>query len=234
VKIQIIDIVAETPEKRRVRTGLSGGTGNGSSDGRGGGPDGPGDRDTYNVFVPDKSRILTWFLLSVVLMTFGGLAAAYIVTAGNRAIEWNPFELPFQIWISTTIILASSVTYHRGKQAIDRYDQPSAKKWLIATTVLGAAFISSQLIVWLELTRQGLYLSGNPYAGFFYILTAVHAAHVLGGIFALGSIVLRSWNTVRADQEWLRLRSYGQVVGWYWHFMGGVWVVLLVLLGFWK
>ena len=212
-----------------------GGSGNGGNSGRGnnGGGDGPDDLDSP-FFVPGKARIFTSFLLVVVLMTFGGLCAAYIVTATNKAVEWRPFDLPVQVWISTIIILISSFVYHRGKVALDAFDQPTARKWLVATAVFGAAFISSQLLAWIELSQRGLYFSGNPYAGFFYILTAVHALHVLGGVIALGAIILHSWNPIRFDGSWERVQSLGQVVGWYWHFMAGVWLVLFVLLGFWK
>jgi cytochrome c oxidase subunit 3 len=167
-------------------------------------------------------------------MTFGGLCAAYVVTATNKAIEWRPFDLPVQVWISTAIILVSSLIYHQGKSALEKFDRETARKWFIATAVFGAAFISSQLLAWIELSQQGLYFSGNPYAGFFYILTAIHALHVLGGVIALGSIILWSWNPINSDELWYRVRALGQVVGWYWHFMGGVWLVLFVLLGFWK
>lgn len=230
------DTVEETRVKTRRRAGATGNGGNGNA-GRGGGDDNNNHsdgNDRADTYVPGKARILTWFLLLVVLMTFGGLTAAYIMTATNHAIEWRPFALPVQVWISTALILISSAVYHRGKVALDNYERRTAKKWLTATTILGAAFISSQLLAWLELSRRGLYLSANPYAGFFYILTGVHAVHVLGGIIALGSVVLKSWNPVGSDQEWFRLRSLGQVVGWYWHFMAGVWVALFLLLGFWQ
>jgi len=100
--------------------------------------------------------------------------------------------------------------------------------------VLGAAFISSQILAWFALVQRGLYMSGNPYAGFFYILTAVHAVHVLGGIMALGVIVLKTWGETESATLLKRRRELAQTVGWYWHFIGGLWVVLFVLLGFWR
>lgn len=219
----------EQPKKRRSRRF------GGSNPGSGGGDklDGTND-DEIEQFVPNKSRILTAFILLVVLMTFGGLIAAYIVLATNNTAEWKPFDLPIQVWISTFLILVSSATYHLGKTSIDRNDQRSTRIWLLATTVLGAAFISSQIMAWIVLTSRGLYMSGNPFAGFFYILTAVHAVHVLGGIAALGSIVLRSWRPTGNADEIANRKTLGQVVGWYWHFMGALWLVLFILLGFWK
>ena len=234
---EIIDDIQ--PPKRR-RSGISGGSNSGNGGGGknpgGGGSDKPDENTPFESeqFIPNKSRILTAFLLLVVMMTFGGLMAAYIVIATNNVAEWRPFDLPVQVWISTALIFISSLVYHFGKMAVDRNDQPSAKKWFVGTTVLGAAFISSQLLAWIALSTRGLYMRGNPYAGFFYILTAVHAVHVLGGIAALGSILLRSLNPTGRPDEIAKRRIMAQVVGWYWHFMGVLWLVLFVLLGFWK
>lgn len=238
MEIGTADIVEEAIQPKQRRPSGTGGP-NRPDDGGRRGPGGPGgDRpdedDAADRFVPDKSRIFTGFLLLVVIMTFGGLIAAYLVIATNNVAEWRPFDLPIQVWLSTAIILASSVTYHVGKLATERNDQPTAKRWFIATTVLGAAFISSQILAWIELNQRGLYVSGNPYAGFFYILTAVHAVHVIGGVAALGSILLRVWYPTSNEDELLRRRSTAQVVGWYWHVVGALWIVLFILLGFWK
>ena len=95
-------------------------------------------------------------------------------------------------------------------------------------------FIASQLIAWVELVRRGVYMESNPYAGFFYILTAVHALHVIGGIIALGYILLRTWHPTDSDAELVQRQQISTTVGWYWHFMDGLWIVLVLLLGFWK
>jgi cytochrome c oxidase subunit III len=239
MKVGTIELTDQKRELERSRSiGRTGGSGGGNGRGRdpGSGGDRPdgGDKLEADRFVPGKSRIFTGFLLVVVLMTFGGLSTAYVVIQTNRVAEWRPFDLPIQIWISTVLIVLSSVTYQIGKVAVDRNDQPRAKKWLIATTVLGAAFISSQILAWLQLVAMGLYVRGNPYAGFFYILTAVHAVHVLGGVIALGSILLRVWYPTADANEVLRRTTVAEVVGWYWHFMGAIWLVLFILLGFWK
>lgn len=207
----------------------------GSDSGDGGDGNGGEHPDSFTSDeVADKSKIVTWFLLLIVLMTFGGMIGAYVVIATNGAAEWRPFDLPVQVWISTFLIIVSSVTYEIARDAIYRGRDDRGRKFLIGTTALGAAFISSQILVWLALVGRGLYMRGNPYAGFFYILTAVHAIHVVGGIVALGSVLLRTWYPTRSDSELTYRRNLARSVGWYWHFMGGLWIVLLVLLGFWK
>ena len=227
------------PKRWARKSRFSGGGSNGGNGSGGGGDDGYDPRRQESspeteTFSPDKAKIVTWFLLLVVLMTFGGLIGAYVVLATNGAAEWRPFDLPIQVWISTLLILVSSVTYELARNALfaDQFDR--SRKLLIATTALGAAFISSQILVWLALVNRGFYLRGNPYAGFFYILTAIHAVHVAGGIVALGTILLRTWNETRSEDEIMYRRNLARSVGWYWHFMGALWIVLFTLLGFWK
>jgi cytochrome c oxidase subunit III len=229
--------------KAKLSSGLSpgGGQKNPGGGGGGGGSDGGDNNFPSNDFSEktdtpstNKFRIAMWFFLLVVLMTFGVLIGAYIFTYNNSAPEWKPFNLPVQVWISTFLILASSVTYVIADKALTGENQQKAKNWLLATTVLGAVFISSQLLLWLALVRRGVYVSSNPYAGFFYIMTVVHAVHVIGGIIILGFIVLRTWNATDSIIELERRKSLSKSVGWYWHFMGGLWLVLFILLGFYK
>lgn len=243
MKLGTAEPVANTEELEIKPGKLSGGgsqTPGGPGGYRGGGggdrplPANDDDEDAQNSDPSGRYRILTWFLLLIVLMTFGGLIGAYVVIATNNVAEWAPFTLPLQVWISTVLIVASSVTYYVAERAIQRNLQERGKQYLLATTVLGGIFIASQLLSWLELSRRGLYMQGNPYVGFFYLLTAVHAVHVLGGITALSAILLQSWYPTSDADVVKRRISLAQVVGWYWHFMGLLWIVLFVLLGFWK
>jgi cytochrome c oxidase subunit III len=241
--IGTVEIVpAEKKVKVKKRSPLTGGgsdPGNGKRRGGGGGGDNYPNNDEFGSpdtepFVPNKMRVGMWFLLAVVLMTFSALICAYVVVATNKAIEWRPFNLPLQLWVSTFVILASSATYELSNRARQGGRDARARKFLLATASLGAVFISSQILSWLLLVQRGVYVESNPYAGFFYILTAVHALHVLGGISALGYISIKTWHDTPAHRELLRRKTQSTVVGWYWHFMGALWLLLFLLLGFWK
>ncbi len=244
MKIGTVETFEEKDNKRKARSTFTGGSSsNGGNRNRGGGGGGSngGDDDQKNDYYDetqsqpkDKFRIGMWFLLLVVMMTFGGLIGAYIVIATNQELEWKPFDLPIQVWVSTFLILASSITYQISKNALQAENQTKAKNWLLATTVFGGMFISSQILAWFDLVQRGVYMASNPYAGFFYILTAVHAVHVFGGILVLGYILLRTWNPASSDEELEKRQSISKAVGSYWHFMDGLWIVLFVLLGFWK
>lgn len=94
-----------------------------------------------------------------------------------------------------------------------------------ATTVLGLAFLAGQYIAWRQLAAAGVYIASNPSSSFFYLLTAAHAAHLVGGLAALLYVLTRGWAYLR--------RSSGiaaSVTGVYWHFMDGLWVFLLLVL----
>lgn len=237
------NVESENRTKRRsgVQTGRgSGNNGRKKGGGGGGGDNGNNDDDKNYYFEdsethkPNKYRIGMWFTMLIVLMTFSGLIGAYIVIATNEKLEWRPFNLPIQVWISTALLFFSSVSYEIFRIKLKNDNQGEARTWLILTTVLGATFISSQILAWLELYQQGVYLQSNPYAGFFYFLTAIHAIHVLGGICALGYVVLRTWVKTDSTEELEKRQTISTVVGWYWHFMDGLWIVLLLLLGFFK
>jgi cytochrome c oxidase subunit 3 len=214
---------------RKGKRGDGGGGDDGGGSGGGGGPEYPqpsSPQETAANSSVQKYRISMAAVLVVAFMTFVGLSMAYVMLAA--------FDLPFQLWISTGLILISSLTFEFGKNNLRSGGQMMARNWFCITTVLGAMFIASQVMAWLELVARGVYMSGNPYAGFFYILTAVHAAHVFGGMGALGYVVLKIWNQTKSKDELQRRYSAAKISGWFWHFLGILWVGLFLLLGFWK
>jgi len=225
-------------KKRSRLSGFGGSSGSGGNGGGGGNNGGDDPLDNPSTEAYEKSfsipKILTLFLLVVVTMTFSGVIGAYIVISTNGVAEWQPFNLPFQVYFSTLLILLSSFTFIVAQKAINSNNHQKLKTWLLATTILGGMFISSQVLAWLLLVNRGLYTKGNPYLTFFYFMTALHAVHVLGGIIALGYVVLQNWRETESAKDIERRRDIAGAVGWYWHFMGGLWLVLLVLLGFWK
>jgi cytochrome c oxidase subunit 3 len=245
MKVGTVETIEEKEKKRKISSSLGSGFGSndGNKNGGGGGGGSNGDdnnnpgNDSFeeaNTYQSNKFRIAMWFLLLVVLMTFGGLISAYVVISTNGVMEWKPFDLPIQVWISTNLILASSITYTISQKALSLDNQQKAKNWLLATTVFGGMFIGSQIMAWLELVRRGIFVQSNPYAGFFYILTSVHALHVVVGISALGYILLRIWEPTSDEEELTKRKQVSNTVGWFWHFMDALWVVLVLLLAFWK
>jgi len=126
------------------------------------------------------------------------------------------------IWLSTVSLLASSATLQRSLGET-RLRRDPRRRWLAASLLLGLVFLAAQTWTWFELTAAGSVPATNAYGAMFYVLTGLHAAHVLVGLGYLAWLLPRS-RPLRLDA--LRLGAT------YWHFMAGIWVVLFVVLYF--
>jgi cytochrome c oxidase subunit 3 len=133
---------------------------------------------------------------------------------------WAPVALPNTLWLSTAIILTSSVTFEAARRAYRRGLHAIAARLLVVTACLGAAFLASQLSAWLNLVHRGLYLAQNPYSSFFYMFTGLHAAHLIGGLIAMFIVTLGR----RTRRETV------DAVAFYWHFLGVLWLALFTIL----
>jgi cytochrome c oxidase subunit 3 len=176
-----------------------------------------------------------WVALSGILMLFTALTSAYIVRAGLSD-DWRPLVMPRMLWLSTALILASSISLEVARQCLKREREQSYGRWLLLTVALGVGFLAAQMLAWQELVAQGIYIATNPHSSFFYVLTATHGAHLLVGIIALDYLLLSRWRPRRLPREevLLKRQTAVDVVGMYWHFMGGLWVYLFVLLFLWR
>jgi len=91
---------------------------------------------------------------------------------------------------------------------------------------LSAAFIVGQLIVWKQLSDAGYFVNSSAATGFFYLLTAVHGVHVLGGLVAWGRAFTR---LARKDPPKVVTLSV-ELCAIYWHFLLAVWIALFAVL----
>ena len=168
---------------------------------------------------PGLYRVGLLIACGSILAFFAALVVAFYWRASTPPF-WAPIALPHTLWLSTTIILVSSVTFEAARRAFRRGSHPLAARLLILTACLGMAFLASQLAAWRVLVQRGYYLSQNPYSSFFYMFTGLHAAHLIGGLIALFIVVLG-----RATR-----RETVDAVTFYWHFLGVLWIALFVIL----
>ncbi|HEV2708409.1 MAG TPA: cytochrome c oxidase subunit 3 [Pyrinomonadaceae bacterium] len=215
----------------RPRSGGGGGGSNGSRGSDGGGAGGDGARR----WSPDRYRLGMMAGIASILMMFTALASAYIARAGlATSTDWRPIELPRVVWLSTLLIVLSSVTISLAQKALRRGAQSSYGRWLAATFVLGLGFLAAQLVAWRQLAAQGIYLKGNPHSSFFYVLTGLHGLHLAGGILGLGYLLLRARRAGERIGASAKVGSLTDVMAIYWHFMDGLWVFLFLLLFLWR
>jgi cytochrome c oxidase subunit III len=148
-------------------------------------------------------------------------------------------QLPNFLLINTLVLLVSTLTMElarrqslrtaaiaRTKSAVS--NDHDAFPWLPMTAILGIAFLAGQWLVWRELAARGFYLATTPSSSFFYLLTGMHAVHLLGGILALFIAGAASFLKFRADTR----AVISDATSWYWHFVTALWIYLLCLLEF--
>jgi cytochrome c oxidase subunit III len=222
-----------TPAKPEApaRTDDLGQGGGRSGDGSGGGHQfgDSGGSGGYEWRVPARAyRTGMWMALAAIVMLFAAFTSAMVVRKGISN-DWVRTALPHILWLNTAVLVASSLTLELSRRAlvpgagfsVDRFG-----RWLYATLGLGLAFIAGQLIAWRELVSRGVYLSTNPSSSFFYLLTATHGVHLLGGVAALCYVVLRARRIALSPVR----STVVDVTAIYWHFMDGLWVYILLLL----
>ncbi len=166
-----------------------------------------------------------WMALVAIVMLFAAFTSAMVVRKGGSS-DWAAIALPQVLYFNTVILLASSVALEISRRALAAGMASRFKVWLYATSILGVAFIGGQLVAWRELASRGVYLSTNPSSSFFYLLTAAHGLHLLGGLIALFYLVWRAPQLAAG----LKKRVAVDVTSLYWHFMDGLWIYLLILL----
>ncbi len=168
---------------------------------------------------------------AAILMMFTALTSAYIVRAAS-ANDWRPLAIVPVLFLSTAVIIISSGTLEIARRRL-KANSPY-RTWLFVTVVLGFGFLGTQLVAWRQLAAQGIYVSSNPHSSFFYVLTATHGIHLLGGLIALVFLTLRT-RAFKEDRGAIsRSQDAAGAVALYWHFMDLLWIYLFVLLFFWK
>ena len=178
-------------------------------------------------------RTGAWVVIAGIVMLFTALTSAYIVRSASSN-DWQPIAMPKVLWLSTALIVISSVTMEISRRSLKRQSDAGYGRWLIITVALGLAFLATQLSAWRQLVRQGVYMASNPYNSFFYLFTAAHGLHLFGGILALGYLLVRTRRKRDTVVGELRRVGAADAATIYWHFMDGLWFVLFLLLFFWK
>ncbi len=179
-------------------------------------------------YSPPPASTGIWVGLAAITMSFAALTSALIVRQGS-ALDWRHFTLPPVLYLNSLIIVASSVTLEMSRHRIATFmggtrDQAARPvRWLYVTLCLGLLFVAGQTFAWMQLRSQGFGLASNVSYSFFYVLTVAHALHVFGGLGGLVRVIEKLNHSV------LR-RSTLDATSRYWHFMGVLWLYLLLLL----
>jgi len=191
-----------------------------------------GDVPTYAPDPDGASRTALRFILAIV----GVLFFLFIITFLSRSqypdfealagAPWQPFTDTSRLWFNTVLLACASIGMHMGLSGARRGKLNTSVIGISAGALFTVLFLLAQYDLWLDLQSMGFYVNTNPANSYFYLLTAIHGLHMLGGLIVLSNVVFRVWY----DNELKSLAAPLQLCTTYWHFLLGVWLVLFALL----
>ena len=173
-------------------------------------------------------KFLMWLLIIASIMLFGAVTSAIIVSSADS--PWIDFEMPNQFYISTVIVLLSSLTAQMAFINAKKDNLNMIKVFSAATFILGIVFITLNYSGWMELASNGFALAnemvGGQSASFFHFATYLHAAHVLIGLVFVAVVFIRTFQFKVHRKNMLMIN----ISTTYWHFVDILWIYLFLFL----
>ena len=176
-----------------------------------------------------SAKPMLWISMVSMTMMFAGLTSAYVVS--RKRSDWVSFDLPQAFYISTLLIVLSSITFMLAKYFIKQNNRPLTSVFLISTLILGVGFVFFQLEGFKELLYAGLFFAGEQStvkSSFIYGITIAHLAHVAAGILVLLVVIYNHFNKKYFAENTLGL-ELGVI---FWHFVDILWIYLFLFFYF--
>ena len=155
----------------------------------------------------------------------------FIVSYSDRMLvhDWRSMPEPWLLWLNTGVLLISSFVFHFTKLAADRNEHEKTKNGLYLIGFLAYSFLIGQLLVWYQLMSSGYYGTTNVANAFFYLFTALHGLHLIGGLYFWGRTTAKFLNKNSKAED---TKHSIELCAIYWHFLLAVWAVLFGLMLF--
>jgi cytochrome c oxidase subunit III len=162
--------------------------------------------------------------MASVIMLFAAFSSALIVRKGASK-DWKPVPFPTTVWVSTGLLVASSIAAEVARRDLRKNRRIRFNTGWTAATLLGAGFVMCQVYLWHQLREAGLYINTHPGSAFFWVGTVAHALHLAGGWIGFAFL---NYHALRLQLGPGR-RTAVEVLTVYWHFLGFLWLYLLLL-----
>ncbi len=183
----------------------------------------------YKIAKQKSAKPMLWISMVSMTMMFIGLTSAYIVSSKRE--DWVSFELPSALYISTVLIILSSIAYILAKKSIQKDNRKSTTLFLILALFLGFGFVFYQIEGFYQLRDAGLYLSGKESvvsAALVMVISFAHFIHVIAGFIVLSVVIYNHFKKRYNSTETLGL----ELGGIFWHFVDVLWVLLFLFFYF--
>ena len=188
--------------------------------------------DVGEVTLP-PGRIGLWIFLAVITSLFALFFSAYFMRmghghgAGHGISDWRSISKPPVLWLNTAMLILSSVTMQAARRALNSDQRERVSGFLFAGGAFAFLFLIGQLVAWHQLRESGYVMTSGPAGAFFYVLTALHGLHLLGGL----GVWLKTLIRLKSRRvELIDVRLSIELCTVYWHFLLLIWLVMFALL----
>jgi cytochrome c oxidase subunit 3 len=172
----------------------------------------------------DPSKFIVWLFIVTIVMLFAALTSAYVVKQSEG--DWLNFTLPGMFWITSAIIVTSSITIQVALRSAKKDSTKNMRIFLVLTTILGLTFLVGQFQAWKQLVDMDVFFVGNPAGSFLYVLTGLHGIHIISGIIFILIVTFSSFKLNKGSGKLIKI----EMCTTYWHFLGGLWLYLFLFL----
>jgi cytochrome c oxidase subunit 3 len=187
---------------------------------------------TIEVKLGRAKKMMLWFGIASLLMTFAGWTSAYIVSSTRE--DWlKSFELPSSFYVSTVLLIVSSFTYILAKKAMKDGKSSLCTTFLLTTLGLGLAFIAFQFNGFSQIVSQGYYFTGESSSvttSYIFLIAMVHILHVIAGIISLSIVIFNQSKGKYSPDNLLGI----ELGATFWHFLDLLWIYLILFFYFYR
>lgn len=176
------------------------------------------------IYTVNPAKLIVWLFIVSIIMFFAAFTSAYLVRRSEG--NWVEFDIPMIFYISTFVLILSSISMHLSVKAAKQDNIPRLRTLIAFTTAAGILFLVLQVLGWMQLQDSGVYVKGNPAESFYYILTGSHFVHIISGLgvllYAFYSTFKNKINKDNTDRI--------EISATYWHFLDVLWVYIFIFL----
>ena len=183
-----------------------------------------GGLEPEGTFESPNEKIALFIFLIVVSVVFSLFTVGYFLRM--ELPDWRPLSEPNQLWLNTLLLILSSVFFQKSRNITNSQNFSNLRIHFIAGGVLAILFIVGQLLTWQNLQHQGYYLTSNPANAFYYLMTGLHAVHLLGGLWVWSKSLIRLFS----GQDPIDVKLSIELCTVYWHYLLIVWFILFAIL----
>lgn len=175
-------------------------------------------------FESPPERVALGFFLTIASVIFSLLGVSYVIRMSLP--DWEPLAEPTQLWLNTGLLVISSVLFQWARNIANAGNKKNLITAFVGGGVFALLFIAGQMLTWDNLQAAGYFMTSNPANSFFYLLTGLHIAHLLGGLWVWSKSSIR----LLSGKEPEEVRLSIELCTLYWHFLLIVWLVMFAML----